>query len=454
MRLYNNIKSFVSKGDSRSVKAKKNIIGSMALKIVDILTDLALVPLALAYLTQTSYGIWLTIYSFTIWLNLFDVGVSHGLRNKLSSAISEKNSILIKKYTSTAYFIIGAISLLLLLIAIFIVPFVNWNFVLNTQAISNPVLKKILLIVLASFSLTLTLKIITSIFLAKQMPFLVSLINTTTKLGIAFGIVLIIYFSSESNLTYFATIYSVIPIVILMLFSIIMFRKKFKSFIPSIVYFDRSLIKDIMGLGLSFFIIQIGATMLFLTDNIIITQIFDPSAVTPYQITNKYFSITLIIFSIIIGPYWSAITEAYKKKEINWIKNSIYNLHKVWGILFILSIIMLLIFNPILKLWTGGEISVGFMLSSQFALFAILQSLNNIYTYFLNGVGILRVQLITGLVSLIINIPLSVFFAKTLNLGTAGIIMATNCSIVIYIITRRIQYLKIINGKAYRLWKK
>ena len=89
---------YFSKGHERTIRAKKNIVISFILRVISIGTSLLLVPLILAYLDQTRYGIWLTLASIVMWFNFFDVGLGHGLRNKLSEALAEgKNELSGKK---------------------------------------------------------------------------------------------------------------------------------------------------------------------------------------------------------------------------------------------------------------------------------------------------------------------------------------------------------------------
>ena len=57
------IKSYINSGDQRTSLAKRNIAGSFGLKAIDVAIDFLIVPLSLAYLTQTDYGIWLMIHS-------------------------------------------------------------------------------------------------------------------------------------------------------------------------------------------------------------------------------------------------------------------------------------------------------------------------------------------------------------------------------------------------------
>jgi O-antigen/teichoic acid export membrane protein len=447
------IKEKLFSSDSRTTLIKKNIIGSFVLKLIVIALDFIIVPLTLSFLTQTNYGIWLTINSMIRWFNLFDLGISHGYRNKLSIALASNDLLLAKKLTSTAYIIISFLSLILIFLSIVIIPFVNWHWILNVDSLTNKELTVIVQIVLICFSFNLVFKILTSIFLAKQMPFNILLFEVIGKVIVFLGIFIIATFLKE-NLFFYVSIVSIIPVITLFIFNIFFFNKSYKPLKPSFNTFEKELIKDIMGLGINFFFIQLGATMLFMTDNIIIINLFSAEEVTPYEISKKYFSVLLVIFAIIIKPYWSAITEAYERNDFAWIKKSIKSLNKAWLLFALFSICMLIVFYPFLKLWIGDEVIVPLALAVQWSLFIILQTKNNIYTFFLNGTGKVKVQLITGLISFVVNIPLSILFAKNMGMGSAGVLLATNCSILFYIIIRQIQYKKIINKTAYGIWNK
>lgn len=447
------IKSYINSGDQRTSLAKRNIAGSFGLKAIDVAIDFLIVPLSLAYLTQTDYGIWLMIHSMVNWLNLFDIGISHGYRNKLAIALSKNDMALAKTYTSTTYVIVGMISLLMALFGLFIVPFINWSRALNTTAESNEMLTMVMVTVVLTFALGLTLKIVTSVFLANQMPFLKNLTDSFIKILNLIGVLLIIVFT-KGNLFDYALVFSLVPLLVLLISSLLFFNKRYKAYRPSFSSFDKTKINELLGLGFKFFIIQLGAIMLFMSDNVIIAHVLSPEDITPYQIAHKYFGVILIISSIIMMPFWTAITDAYEKKDYGWIKKSILSLNKIWIVGIVLTLILLAIFQPILSFWVGDDVNVSLFLAIQWSIFVVLQSYNTIYTYFLNGTGKVTVQVLTAILTLIINIPLSIYFASSLNMGSAGVLLATNCSILIYIIMRKIQYNKLINNTAKGIWNK
>ena len=53
---------------------------------------------------------------------------------------------------------------------------------------------------------------------------------------------------------------------------------------------------------------------------------------------------------VVISPFWSAITEAYSKKDFNWIKNSIKNILKIW--VFTIPVVLFFINKYRIKILT------------------------------------------------------------------------------------------------------
>ena len=193
---------------------------------------------------------------------------------------------------------------------------------------------------------------------------------------------------------------------------------------------------------------------IFATDNLIITQLFGPADVTVYNIAYKYFNYIPIVFFVILTPMWSAYTEAYIKDDIDWIRNAVNKILKVWILLSILIIVMIAAANWVYDIWLNSKIEVPLLLTILMGLFAIVSNWNNIFAYFINGVGKIRLQLYNSIFVAIINIPLSIYFAKNLGMGISGVIAATCVCVGIGAIWSPIQYTKIVNKKATGIWEK
>ena len=192
----------------------------------------------------------------------------------------------------------------------------------------------------------------------------------------------------------------------------------------------------------------------FSTDNLIISNIYSPEKVVPYNIAFKYFSVANMIASIILTPYWSSISEAYTKGEFQWIKTSMKNLIRITFVLMLLLLIMLFVSPIVYKIWIGNVVYISFTLSIFMAIYFAVTIFYGPYTYFINGTGKVTIQLYSLVATSLINIPLSIFLAKNLNLGVSGVILATIICLIPHIILSPLQYLKIINNRAYGIWNK
>lgn len=449
------ISNFFKQGNQRTQNAKKNIAALFLLKGVSVLITMVLVPLTINYINPTKYGIWLTISSFIGWFAFFDVGLGNGLRNKFTESVAKKNFIKARIYVSTTYFILGLIILIVFLIFLFIFPFINWSSVFNTASDLNAELNKLILIVFCFFCIQFILKLITTILIADQKPSISGLVNLLGNL-LSFVIIYFLTITTKGNgsLLYLGIVFSASPVLVLILTSIYFFYGKYKIYRPSIKYIKISYAKDIVNLGLQFFIIQIAVFIIFSTDNMIITQLFGPIEVTSYNIAYKYFNIISMLFSIVMSPLWSAYTDAFHKDEIEWIKKATNKMLKLWIILVIIVVLMFFFSKIFYKLWVGEQIKIETTLSALMGLYVIISSWNSIFSNVINGTGKIRLQLYGSIFLTIINIPLCILFAKHMNLGISGVILGTSVTLFPGSIISIIQYNKIINKKAKGIWNK
>jgi len=131
-------------------------------------------------------------------------------------------------------------------------------------------------------------------------------------------------------LIYLGTVFSVTPVLVLLSSSLWFYTHSYKKYAPSVKFVKFHFARDLMSLGIKFFVIQLAAVIFYQTSNIIIAHLFGPQEVTPYNIAYKYFSVITMSFSIIMLPLWSAYTEAWVKRDIDWIKNTINKLILIW----------------------------------------------------------------------------------------------------------------------------
>ncbi|MCX2473181.1 oligosaccharide flippase family protein [Pedobacter sp. MC2016-05] len=447
----NYIKAFFGQGDARTLIVKKNVALSFLFKGGSILISLVLVPLTINYISPIQYGIWLTLSSLIGWFGFFDIGLGNGLRNKLSEAISKGDTFLAKSYVSTTYAFMCIISLCLLVTFFIANFFLDWSKILNAPSSMVSELSVVALVFFLLFSIQFVVQLINIVCFANQNTMMTSLIGFLGSL-LGLTIIYILTRTVEGRLLYLCLAIGVTPILIYIIFSLVLFNTTYKEFAPNFRFAKAKYVKDIIGLGFKFFIIQLGLIFFYNADNIIIAQTMGPTGVTPYNIAYKYFTVITMISGIIMTPLWPAFTQANIKGDTVWIKKMIKKMQKICLFVFLLSMVMLVVSPIVYNLWIGDKVHIPWMLSLVLAIYTSLNTYRTVYCYYANAVGKINVQLIIVLTAGVLNIPLGIFLGKLY--GAVGVILATTILCFICGIIEIIQYRKLISYTAKGIWNK
>lgn len=449
LNTYTFFKSKINQGHHRSVKAKKNILNALIFKGLSIAISFVLVPITINYVNPTQYGIWLTLSAVIAWFGFFDIGFGHGLRNKLTESIAKGKFKLSKIYISTTYAMLGIIVSVVLILFFVANQYINWARILNADPSMGRELSLLAMIVFVFFCFQFILQLITTVLTANQQPGYASMFYFLANL-ISLVIIFILTKTTHGNLVYLGFVLGLTPVLVLFLSSLWFYSNDYKKLAPSIKYVRFSFIRNILNLGIKFFMLQIAGLILYESSNIIIAQLFGPAKVTTYNIAYRYFSIIPMVFAIIILPFWSAFTKAWVEKDIAWIKNTMKSLQLLWILFAATAILMVIAANFVYRLWVGSEIIVPIGLSVVIAAYVIMNTWNAIYSQFLNGVGKVKLQLIYAVGGALLNIPLAVLLGY--RLGIAGVILSTVVLTTINMVCGYIQYQKIVNNSATGIW--
>ncbi|WP_372757947.1 MATE family efflux transporter [Mariniflexile sp.] len=438
-------KDFFFSGHERSIKAKKNILSLFFIKGYSVFISFALIPLTLELLNDYKYGVWITVFNFLSMLQIFDIGIGNGLRNKLAEALALNEIRNAREYVSTSYVVMAVLALLLIIF--FLIPwyYIEWFRVFNTGIDIEAELKILIGVCYIITVLQFFLNLMNSILTAYHKPAFPSFIFAISNTIILFIFILFKSLINES-LVLIGLIYTIVPLILFLIFSFWVFNTKYKEIRPSILFYNKAKVKDLFSLGGSFFIIQFAGLVIFQTDALIISHTLSPEEVTPYSIVYKYFSITIMLTTIILTPLWSAYTEAYAKNDFKWIKNIINKQLKGLLLIMVIIALMLLFSKPIIKLWVNKEMELSWILLIGTAIFSVVSVWNNIFAMFLNGLSKTKTQIKTSIVGLIINIPLSILLAK--SYGAGGVIIGTIISLLFFAVFGAIETFSILKKQT------
>lgn len=440
----------MKENSQRSRLIAKNIIASTLIKGLSAIISLLLIPLTLDCLGTLRNGVWLTISSVLLWIDQMDIGLGNGLRNKLAIYSARQDLLEARKIVSSTMAMLTCIMCVTLVVLMFLVWQTDVFSFFNISPQIIPDLRSSLSLAVVFVCMTFIMKSIGNVYMGMQIP-------AFSNLLIMLGQALVLFITWWLYINGKATFISIViantasPLLIYALAYPYTFCFQFPQLRPSLNLVNFKSALELGNLGLKFFWIQVASVIQFMTANILISNFFSPAMVTPYQIAFRYLSLTMVAFTIICMPFWNATTDAYEKNDIEWIRKANQKMNLIMCGMTALIIIMVLASPWVFEIWIGDACHVPFGMTVLVAFYILLLIASMRYSYFLNGVGALRLQIYMTVMT-IIFVLLAYFVSKY----THNILwfLAVMCICIIpSIVANVIQFHKILRGTATGIWK-
>jgi O-antigen/teichoic acid export membrane protein len=378
-------------------RATLTTISSAVAMATSLLTTLISVRLTVRYLGVERYGLWMTIISFLAMLSFADLGMGNGLLNAISDAHGKDNHESARKNVTSAFLMLSAVAILMLLVFAILYPFVPWPRLFN---VSSPLAARecgpAMVVFVSCFLLDLPLGVVQRIQMGYQKGFVSNLWRVAGSLIGLGGLLLAIHLRKGLPLLVLAMVGG--PLVADLLNSITEFGWSKPSLMPEWGFFDQEAARRILVLGSQFFLLQIAGAVAFASDNIVAAQVCGPSAVTQYAVPMRLFTTSVSVVGLFNNPLWPAYGEAAARGDINWAKRTlIRSLGGTTILSALLATILALFGKPIVHLWVGSQIQPSFSLLLGMATWSVLGTLGGALAIFLNATNRIRFEILCAL---------------------------------------------------------
>lgn len=444
-------KKYIHSGQSpRTTLLVKNVLASTFVKGWSAVVVLLMVPLTLNCLGAYKNGVWLTISSMLVWIDQMDIGLGNGLRNSLAAYVAHNDWEKARQVVSSTMAMLVCIILPVLSLLLLLICQTDVYGFLNVNPAIIPELRTGLLAAVTLVCMTFVLKFIGNVYMGMQMPaisnLLIALGQTVALLGTA-----LLYYTHHATFLFIITVNTAAPLIVYLLSYPYTFNKRFRQLRPSLHLVDLRSALELANIGIKFFWLQIAGIIQFMTANILISKFFTPEMVTPYQITYRYMSLVIVGFTVVCMPFWNATTDAYERGEIQWIRYASHRLAGITALIAVALTIMVLVSPWVYKMWIGDACEIPEGMTPLMAFYIFLQVLSMRYSYFLNGMGALRLQLYMTVMTAVFII-LAWYVSKESQ--DIRWLMGVMCICIIpSIAVNMIQFTKVLHGTATGLWK-
>jgi O-antigen/teichoic acid export membrane protein len=186
---------------------------------------------------------------------------------------------------------------------------------------------------------------------------------------------------------------------------------------PRLRYWDSAAARKILSTGAMFFVLQACGLFTIAVDNIIITQILGPEAVTQYAVPMRLFLLLISSAMMFVTPLWPAYGEALARGDVTWVKSTLHHSVGYSLLVFGPAALGLAAFGKlIVHIWVGTQVQPTPVLLFGMALWAIFAVFGNVVAVFFAGINVLKFQVVLSVAMAIANLVLKIIFARIFGL--------------------------------------
>jgi len=353
-------------------------------------------------------------------LSFADLGLSNGLLNSVSKANGTKDNGLARKSVSSAFFMLVFIALILSLVYSVVSPFIEWRNVFNVKtelAIqeSGPAMNLLMFIFLVSIPFSVVQKI----QMGYQEGYVSELWQGAGSVIGLIGIIIAIYF--QAGLPWLVVMMAGGPLLATLVNGWMIFTRNYKWIVPRWSEFDFDVAKNLLSVGLVFFVLQIFTLIGNSADHFVIAQIMGAVAVAEYAVVKKMF-MTVMITQVFLTPLWPAFGESMAKQDYVWAKRALSQALK-FSILIggVLAIPLFVFGKEIIEWWVGQSLVPSSLLLAAFSLWIFQVNYGGTMSTFLNSNSLVRKQTVFIGLAAIVSVISQIIFVY--YYGVVGAVM-------------------------------
>lgn len=430
MKLLNQIRAKIADPDNRQLAS--NVVGNYGIKGAAMILSIVVMPAYFAFFSsQALLGAWFAAVAVVNWTLYFDFGIGSGVRNAIVPLLEKGDQKGIDELLTSAYIVSSLLALMLGMLLFAIVNQLDWCEILGlgVGAANEDELTTMVSILLCGILIRFPLVIVLHVLYAMQRAVIPNFLVLMSSLLIFLYLVVSNYFGMTGSYISLAVATAVANALPPFIASFFVYGKKGLNIKFSLRNFSLSAARSTLGLGGTFFLLQILFAAVFQVKEPFISFFVGSAEVVDYQVYQKLIGTAGTLFVLALNPVWSAATKAYYEGRYSWLRK-LQQAGLVGVAVFSFVEVLLLVGAPsIIEIWLAGEVDVSYIEGIVFCLYNTAYMLFSLYYNVMCGIGRTK-PVVFGLgIGVVLNITLATIFSAVFRSWTS-IIAATAIAVL------------------------
>jgi len=410
-----------AKSRRRYVLAGTSTVANVGSKGLSLLVLYVSVPLTISYLGPARFGVWMTLASLISFLGFLDFGIGSSLLNEVAHHGAWEDRERLKQVITHGLLLLTLIGVVLGVVLYSSARYLPLQALFDSKAnIDKVELRNAGQALALMIGLSLPLVGIQRVFAGLQRAFFYHImfgIGSLISLGL---LVMLSHRHAPIDELLLAT-FGVQLLATTPLLGVLAHRGLIGGFEGIAFEYDA---RALLGQGGLFFILAVGGAIAWDSDFIILSKTVGAAAVAVYAVAVRMFQLVELPLQMANQPLWSAYADAKVCGSSRFLRVTLFRAFT--GTLAVGTVgvaLLVLLRNPILRVWIHKSVAIPLGLAVVMAIWTVVRASGNSFAMYLNGVRVVRPQVMVVIVFCIFALPLKVWAAE--RYSAVGLVLAS-----------------------------
>jgi len=385
-------------------------------RVAQVVSTLIVMPLLIRVLGPTQFGIWGAAVSLAWLASLLDVGTGAALVTLVARSIALQDANDARRHIAGALSIGAAVALMMLMSALLA------SILGEPHGRVTPYL-----IAVIGLALNVPLNAGNNVWMALQKGYVSGFWELVHTLLTIAGLVGAALFTTDVR-AYVAVVYG--GLLLSNLGSLVHLWVRHPELRPRKLLVPLGAIREVAGSGILYFLLTVAGGLTYMLDNVLALELLGPAASASMTIALRLGVAAGGFIIVTTQPIWPAFTEAAEKADWRWVRRTLLRGSAVLvGCSAVGSALLLVYGERLLSWWLHTDLGIDRGLLWAVAVGILVHALIRIPNMLLNGLAIIRYQIVVYCTSTLLGFALKFVLAR--YLGVAGILWATNVTVLL-----------------------
>ena len=429
----------------RTAAVTRAFASGVAAKAITVVAGFVAVAFAVRQLGDSQYGILIALTAAVGIFGFLDFGVGNALIGIFARSHARKDAAELRRLLAASLVFLSLVGAVALVVALSVVWMLPSKYVLTADGIADQPVRVAMSVFVCSVALAIPFSLGSKLALGLQIGYQnnsVSVLSAVTMLVLA-----VLGAWGHGGLVYYTAVFALVPTFANATQTLILLSSKKYDIHPDFHAVRAREVLKLLPAGLPFTIMSIAGAVSYQTDALIVAYVVSASAAAGYGLLLRLFNGASVFFAAGLQQFWASTSHALEDGNLAWVRRAFVRVFIVTMSVYAAGIAVLLVFGqPIIVVWSGGEVRVSEELIIAFAAWNIYAFAMTQLSFLLNGAGIVKMQAIAGVCMAVVNLPLSIYL--TISWGTVGPLYGSLFSHVLCVgVPVTIAAIRLLNGR-------